>query len=159
MMSPLLFAYEERILELEAVIERSVGLAEQAGALTKENDALRAELYERTEQLRNTQILAHVREAAKEVCSANTEELQDLYQLSVEQNEALAQQNQLLLKLHIELMQQSTVTGQQQLCDMHTAVEGSEAFSPEQGRIARALGAGNRCRKGARQGRAGKTQS
>merc|ERR1719171_1191525 len=58
MMSPLLFAYEERIAELEAVVERSVNLAEQSQALTRENDALRAELQERTEQLRASQLMA-----------------------------------------------------------------------------------------------------
>jgi len=52
MMSPLLFAYEERIAELETVIERSVSIAEQAQLLAQENDQLRAELQERTEQLR-----------------------------------------------------------------------------------------------------------
>merc|ERR1719265_2052 len=44
MMSPLLFSYEERIAELEAVVDRSVSLAEQSQALTRENDNLRAEL-------------------------------------------------------------------------------------------------------------------
>merc|ERR1719230_1099480 len=44
MMSPLLYSYEERIAELEAVIDRSVTLAEQTQALAKENDTLRGEL-------------------------------------------------------------------------------------------------------------------
>jgi len=103
MMSPLLFAYEERIAELEAVVERSVSLAEQAQLLTKENDALRAELQERTEQLRNLQLVTPLQDfVAKDGDEA--QELQQLYKLSVEQNEALAQQNQ-LLKLQVERMQ------------------------------------------------------
>ena len=86
MMSPLLFAYEERIAELEAVVERSVSLAEHSQALTKENDTIRAELQERTEQLRNAQLMQPT--AATE--GGAHEELQELYRLSVEQNEALS---------------------------------------------------------------------
>merc|ERR1719487_1585079 len=92
MMSPLLYSYEERIAELEAVIERSTSLAEQTQALAKENDSLRAELQERTEQFRRSQLMAPARESAS--ATDQQEELQELYRLSVEQNEALAQQNQ-----------------------------------------------------------------
>merc|ERR1719506_3414379 len=63
MMSPLLFAYEERIAELETVIERSASLAEQTQALAKENDSLRAELQERMEQFRRSQLMAPVRDS------------------------------------------------------------------------------------------------
>lgn len=80
---------EERINELEAVIERSVSLAEQAQVLTKENDALRVELHERTEQLRNLQLMAPLREVGREGASGDqSDEVQELYRLSVEQNEA-----------------------------------------------------------------------
>lgn len=116
MMSPLLFSYEERIAELEAVIERSVSLAEQAQVLAKENDQLRNELHERTEQLRNAQILG----SGTPIGGGNPqeEEVQELYRLSVEQNEALAQQNQ-LLKLQLERMQQALAAGQQQAREVH----------------------------------------
>lgn len=125
MMSPLLFAYEERISELEMVIERSVGLAEQAQVLTKENDALRVELQERTEQLRNAQVIAPFRDLDKD--NEQPEELQELYRISVEQNEALAQQNQ-LLKLHLERMQQSMLTMKQQSSEVQArAVEEARA--------------------------------
>ncbi len=116
MMSPLLYAYEERIAELEAVIERSVSLAEQAQVLARENDSLRLELQERTEQLRNAQILASGGRsggAAADGDDSPLEEMQELYRLSVEQNEALAAQNQ-LLKLQLERMQQSLLGVQQQ---------------------------------------------
>lgn len=118
MMSPLLFSYEERIAELEAVIERSVSLAEQAQVLAKENDQLRGELHERTEQLRNAQILG----SGSPIGGGGNpqeEEVQELYRLSVEQNEALAQQNQ-LLKLQLERMQQALAAGQQQAREVHT---------------------------------------
>lgn len=135
MMSPLLFAYEERIAELEAVIERSVSLAEQAQLLAKENDQLRAELHERTEQLRNAQVLGGV---SGEVQSLNTkeqqEEIQELYRLSVEQNEALAQQNQ-LLKLQLERMQQTLAAGRQQAQEVYVkAHENQNALSEERQR-------------------------
>lgn len=128
MMSPLLYSYEERIAELEAVIERSASLAEQTQALAKENDSLRVELQERTEQCRRTQLMAPAREA---VGTEQQDELQELYRLSVEQNEALAQQNQ-LLKLQLERMQQSLLAGQHQAREMQSrAVEGSKALSIE----------------------------
>eukprot|EP00747_Dinoflagellata_sp_TGD_P004713 gnl/TRDRNA2_/TRDRNA2_111889_c0_seq1.p1 gnl/TRDRNA2_/TRDRNA2_111889_c0~~gnl/TRDRNA2_/TRDRNA2_111889_c0_seq1.p1 ORF type:complete len:672 (+),score=223.21 gnl/TRDRNA2_/TRDRNA2_111889_c0_seq1:43-2016(+) len=120
MMSPLLFSYEERIVELEAVIDRSVNLAEQAQALSKENDALRVELQERTEQLRQAQLMAPVRDIGPDGIGGDQQldELQELYRLSVEQNEALAQQNQ-LLKLQLERMQQTITVGQQQVNSQH----------------------------------------
>eukprot|EP00929_Paragymnodinium_shiwhaense_P050051 TRINITY_DN25230_c0_g1_i1.p1 TRINITY_DN25230_c0_g1~~TRINITY_DN25230_c0_g1_i1.p1 ORF type:complete len:690 (-),score=244.88 TRINITY_DN25230_c0_g1_i1:215-2284(-) len=133
MMSPLLFAYEERIAELEAVVERSVTLAEQSQALTKENDSLRAELQDRTEQLRNAQLMAPM---AREdgAAGGRLEELQDLYRLSVEQNEALAQQNQ-LLKVQLDRMQQSLVVCQQQIRDSQArAVESGRAQTMHQER-------------------------
>merc|ERR1719395_9911 len=127
MMSPLLFSYEERIAELEAVIERSVSLAEQTQALAKENDSLRAELQERTEQFRRSQLMAPARDSAP--ATEQQEDLQELYRLSVEQNEALAQQNQ-LLKLQLERMQQSLVAGQQQAKEIQVRmVEGGKALS------------------------------
>ncbi|CAK0823241.1 unnamed protein product, partial [Prorocentrum cordatum] len=112
MMSPLLFAYEERITELEGYVERSASLAEQAQLLAKENDSLRAELQERTEQLRNAQLLAPAPQLLEQD-GAGGEELQELYRLSLEQNEALAQQNQ-LLKVQMERMQQGLAATQQQ---------------------------------------------
>ncbi|CAK9009938.1 unnamed protein product [Durusdinium trenchii] len=135
MMSPLLFAYEERIAELEAVIERSVSLAEQAQLLAKENDQLRAELHDRTEQLRNAQILGGTQ---GEIQSLNAkeqqEEIQELYRLSVEQNEALAQQNQ-LLKLQLERMQQTLAAGRQQAQEVYVkAHENQNALSEERQR-------------------------
>lgn len=132
MMSPLLFSYEERIGELEAVIERSASLAEQTQALAKENDNLRAELQERTEQFRRSQLMAPARDTGSAV--EQQDDLQELYRLSVEQNEALAQQNQ-LLKLQLERMQQSLVAGQQQAREVQTrVVEGSRALNAEQER-------------------------
>lgn len=133
MMSPLLFAYEERISELEAVIERSVSLAEQAQHLAKENDQLRAELHDRTEQLRNMQLLGAASGSPGGLGPGQQqEELQELYRLSVEQNEALAQQNQ-LLKLQLERMQQTLAVGQQQAQEAHSrAYEHSKAFAVEQ---------------------------
>jgi len=134
MMSPLLFAYEERISELEAVIERSVSLAEQAQHLAKENDQLRAELHDRTEQLRNVQLLGAPGSGSPGCLGPGQqqEELQELYRLSVEQNEALAQQNQ-LLKLQLERMQQNMAVGQQQAQEAHSrAYEHSRAFAAEQ---------------------------
>merc|ERR1719183_3294507 len=126
MMSPLLFSYEERIAELEAVIERSASLAEQTQALAKENDGLRVELQERTEQCRRTQLMAPAQQATG---TEQQDELQELYRLSVEQNEALAQQNQ-LLKLQLERMQQSLVAGQQQAREVQArTVEGSKALT------------------------------
>mmetsp|Transcript_54267 Transcript_54267/g.108942 ORF Transcript_54267/g.108942 Transcript_54267/m.108942 type:complete len:262 (-) Transcript_54267:156-941(-) len=141
MMSPLLFAYEERIAELESVIERSVSLAEQAQVLTKENDTLRAELHDSTEHLRNAMVPQPVHDVAKASAAGDQqEEVQELYRLSVEQNEALAQQNQ-LLKLQIERMQQSIAAGQQQLREVQArAVEGSRTFAAEQERTAKAVG-------------------
>lgn len=137
MMSPLLFAYEERITELETVIERSVSLAEQAQVLTKENDALRVELHERTEQLRNAQLMAPVRELRDG--GDQPDEVQELYRLSVEQNEALAQQNQ-LLKLQLEKMQQTLVVTQRQAQDLQTrAVEGTRALAAEKEQTTRTL--------------------
>lgn len=135
MMSPLLFAYEERIAELEAVIERSVSLAEQAQLLAKENDQLRGELHDRTEQLRNAQVLGSVQ---GEVQSVNTkeqqDELQEMYRLSVEQNEALAQQNQ-LLKLQLERMQQTLAAGRQQAQEVYVkAHENQNALMEERQR-------------------------
>mmetsp|Transcript_140609 Transcript_140609/g.365970 ORF Transcript_140609/g.365970 Transcript_140609/m.365970 type:complete len:687 (-) Transcript_140609:116-2176(-) len=140
MMSPLLFAYEERIAELEAVIERSVSLAEQAQVLTKENDALRVELQERTEQLRNAQLLAPVRELGQGGgVGEQSDEIQELYRLSVEQNEALAQQNQ-LLKLQLERMQQTLSLTQQQAREVQArAAEGSKVASAEQEAAVRAF--------------------
>lgn len=116
MMSPLLFAYEERIAELETVIERSVSLAEQAQLLARENDTLRSELQERTEQLRVQTLMAPT--GGRGMAGDQQEELEELYRLSVEQNEALAQQNQ-LLKLQLERMQQSLMAGQQQARELH----------------------------------------
>jgi len=130
MMSPLLFSYEERIAELEAVIERSASLAEQTAALAKENDSLRTELQERTEQFRRSQLMAPTRESASS--NEQLDELQELYRLSVEQNEALAQQNQ-LLKVQLDRLQQSLGAGQQQAREVQSrAVEGSRALSIEQ---------------------------
>jgi len=146
MMSPLLFAYEERIGELETVVERSVSLAEQAQVLTKENDALRLELQEKTEQFRNAQLLTRGDVSRQNgVGGEAQEELQELYRISVEQNEALAQQNQ-LLKLQLERMQQGLATGQQQArehtqkAEQHVRevtarlVEGSKAYAAEKER-------------------------
>lgn len=133
MMSPLLFAYEERIAELETVIERSVSLAEQAQILAKENDVLRAELNERTEQLRNVQLLGSGGRNGMIGCGdeQQQEELQELYRLSVEQNEALAQQNQ-LLKIQVERMQQTLAHGQQQMREVNArVVESSRALTAE----------------------------
>mmetsp|Transcript_39817 Transcript_39817/g.69990 ORF Transcript_39817/g.69990 Transcript_39817/m.69990 type:complete len:686 (+) Transcript_39817:68-2125(+) len=140
MMSPLLFSYEERIAELEAVIERSASLAEQAQALARENDNLRAELQERTEQLRQAQLVAPGTGAAAAggasgdgpSAAERMEELQELYRLSVEQNEALAQQNQ-LLKLQLERMQQGLVVREQQAREVQArAIEGSRVMTIEQ---------------------------
>jgi len=129
MMSPLLFSYEERIAELEAVIERSVSLAEQAQTLAKENDTLRAELHERTEQLRNAQLMGAPRAGGVD---DEQEEVRELYRLSVEQNEALAQQNQ-LLKLQLDKMQQTQAAGQQQSKEVHArSWEYSKALQAEQ---------------------------
>lgn len=138
MMSPLLFAYEERIAELEAVIERSVSLAEQAQVLARENDSLRVELQERTEQLRVAQLLGPT--SGRGVPGNDRQdELEELYSLNVEQNEALAQQNQ-LLKLQLERMQQSLLVGQQQAREVHArAWEGSKTLNAERER-AEALG-------------------
>jgi len=137
MMSPLLFAYEERIAELEAVVERSVNLAEQSQVLTKENDALRGELQERTEQLRAAQLMAPLAmDSTKEpgAASQQHEDLQELYRLSVEQNEALAQQSQ-LLKVQIDRMQQNLAAGQQQFREVQgRAVEGARLLNAEQER-------------------------
>lgn len=149
MMPPLLYAYEERIAELTGVIDRSVGLAEQARNLTKENDALRAELEERTDQLRQ------LREAGAALgdddpdgvgiglglamtpgglSAEQAEEIQELYRLSVEQVEALGQQNQ-LLKLQLERMQQSVSACQQQAQQSNAQAAGAaEAFAAEQRR-------------------------
>jgi len=143
MMTPLLFAYEERISELEAVVERSVSLADQAQVLTKENDALRVELHERTEQLRNLQLMAPARELAAarggDAGGDPPEEVQELYRLSVEQNEALAQQNQ-LLKLQLEKMQQTLAATQRQAQEIQAkAVEGARVMSAEQERATKAL--------------------
>lgn len=130
MMSPLLFSYEERIAELEAIIERSTSLAEQAQVLAKENDSLRTELQERTEQLRRAQLFPAPREGLSGAMEQN-EELQELYRLSVEQNEALAQQNQ-LLKVQLDRMQQSLVAGQHQAKELQAQVlEGTKAFCME----------------------------
>ena len=132
MMSPLLFAYEERISELEAVIERSVSIAEQAQLLAQENDQLRAELHERTEQLRNVQLLGYgTGEAGLVDAQDQHEEIQELYRLSVEQNEALAQQNQ-LLKLQLERMQQTLAAGRQQAQEVYAkASENTNALAEE----------------------------
>ncbi|CAE7202570.1 Lama1 [Symbiodinium sp. CCMP2592] len=134
MMSPLLFAYEERISELEAVIERSVSIAEQAQLLAQENDQLRAELHERTEQLRNLQLLGYSGGGAPGeagLVDDQHEELQELYRLSVEQNEALAQQNQ-LLKLQLERMQQTLAAGRQQAQEVYVkASENTNALAEE----------------------------
>jgi len=132
MMSPLLYAYEERIAELEAVIERSVSLAEQAQALAKQNDSLRAELQEKTEQLRSAHLAIPVKEQFQ---SEEQDELRELYRICMEQNEALAQQNQ-LLKLQLERMQQSLAIGQQQSQELQTRVaEGSLAINAESERV------------------------
>jgi len=135
MMSPLLFSYEERITELEAVIERSASLAEQTQALAKENDSLRAELQERTEQFRRSQLMAPVRELSS---TDQQEELQELYRLSVEQNEALAQQNQ-LLKLQLERMQQSLIAHQQQVREKAQVEERAEAFARQRSAVEKRL--------------------
>mmetsp|Transcript_54507 Transcript_54507/g.100851 ORF Transcript_54507/g.100851 Transcript_54507/m.100851 type:complete len:502 (+) Transcript_54507:65-1570(+) len=128
MMSPLLYAYEERIAELEAIIERSSGLAEQAQALARQNDSLRAELHAKTERLRNV----HAGMPAEDAnAGVEQDELRELYRISMEQNEALAQQNQ-LLKLQMERMQQSLSIGQQQNQELQARlVEGSEALNAE----------------------------
>eukprot|EP00927_Polykrikos_kofoidii_P066386 TRINITY_DN61998_c0_g1_i1.p1 TRINITY_DN61998_c0_g1~~TRINITY_DN61998_c0_g1_i1.p1 ORF type:complete len:730 (+),score=186.16 TRINITY_DN61998_c0_g1_i1:57-2192(+) len=135
MMSPLLFAYEERIAELEAVVERSVSLAEQSQALTRENDSLRAELQDRTEQLRAAQLMAPTAiEDGRDGGGVAQEDVQEIYRLSVEQNEALAHQNQ-LLKVQLERMQQSIVAGQQQNREFQSRVaEQSKAVVQEQQR-------------------------
>jgi len=139
MMSPLLFAYEERISELEAVIERSVNLAEQAQYLTKENDTLRVELQERTEQLRNTQLMAPLRDGGRDgAFGEQADEIQELYRLSVEQNEALAQQNQ-LLKLQVERMQQTLSGTQQQARELQARLQhGTQVHAQEQDRAVKA---------------------
>lgn len=140
MMSPLLFAYEERISELQTSIERSLSMADQVQLVTRENDALRAELHERTEQLRNTQMLAPVRahdsrEGPGALGGDQPDDLQELYRLSVEQNEALAQQNQ-LLKLQLERMQQTLVVTQHQAREVHgRAAQGAQTFTFEQERF------------------------
>ena len=51
LMSPLLHAYEERIKELEQVAAKSYGLAEQVTALAGENESLREELQQKTDQV------------------------------------------------------------------------------------------------------------
>lgn len=134
MMSPLLCAYEERIAELEAVIERSANLAEHTQVLAKENDTLRAELHEKTRQLRNAQVMAPMHDSEKDGKGAVGKEwLEDQYGLSREQNEALAHQNQ-LLKLEIEKMHQSLVSGQQQLREVQEGA--AQALAAEQSRVA-----------------------
>eukprot|EP00971_Amphidinium_carterae_P076583 1512517-Amphidinium_carterae.1 len=126
-MSPMLYAYDERIAELEAIIERSSGLAEQAQALAKQNDSLRAELAAKTERLRNV----HVAMPAEGNQAGDEDELRDLYRISMEQNEALAQQNQ-ILKLQMERMQQSLSIGQQQNQELQARLaEASETVQAE----------------------------
>lgn len=149
MMPPLLYAYEERIAELSAVIDRSVGLAEQARNLTKENDVLRAELEERTDQLRQVRevgtasgdddgdgvgIGLGLAMTPGGLSAEQAEELQELYRLSVEQVEALGQQNQ-LLKVQLERMQQSITACQQQTQQSNAQAQGAaEAFAAERRR-------------------------
>ena len=50
-MTPLIRAYEERIKELENVSTKTYGMAEQAQALATENESLREELQNKTEQI------------------------------------------------------------------------------------------------------------
>eukprot|EP00427_Karlodinium_veneficum_P011909 CAMPEP_0169096936 /NCGR_PEP_ID=MMETSP1015-20121227/19258_1 /TAXON_ID=342587 /ORGANISM="Karlodinium micrum, Strain CCMP2283" /LENGTH=665 /DNA_ID=CAMNT_0009157721 /DNA_START=38 /DNA_END=2035 /DNA_ORIENTATION=- len=134
MMSPLLLAYEERLAELEAVIDRSTSLAEQAQALAKENDALRVELQERAEQIRQLHAMPSLNSEGKDGAAEQHRELQGLYRLSIEQNEALAQQNQ-LLKVQLERMQSSIVLGQQQTQELQEqTLEGSRAVVAEKER-------------------------
>lgn len=130
MMSPLLFAYEERIAELEAVIDRSMSLAEQAQSLATQNDSLRRELLDKTQQLRSARL------TTPQLCGSEgdgtADEINELYRISVEQNEALSQQNQ-LLKVQLERMQQSILLSQQQSQEVHArAVESARAYSVEE---------------------------
>ena len=60
LMSPLIRVYEDRVRELETVLGKSAGLAEQAAALANENEALREELLQKSEhitQLQNREYL------------------------------------------------------------------------------------------------------
>jgi hypothetical protein len=137
MISPWLFAYEEWIAELEPVVEQSVTLVERKRLRKKENDALQSELQECTKQLRNAQLMQPSGAVTGEAGGGGPhEELQEHYRLSVEQNEALAQQNQ-LLKIQLERMQYQLATGQQQSedCQRATAMhaERAEAFSKQRG--------------------------
>mmetsp|Transcript_48290 Transcript_48290/g.138867 ORF Transcript_48290/g.138867 Transcript_48290/m.138867 type:complete len:700 (-) Transcript_48290:26-2125(-) len=141
MMTPLLFAYEERIAELEEVIERSVCLAEQAQVLTKENDSLRVELHDRTEQLRNLQLMAPVRDAGRDGPQGDQgDEVQELYRLSVEQNEALAQQNQ-LLKLQLEKMHAALAAAQRQSQEAQAQAQAQAQAAQAQAQAAQAQAA------------------
>ncbi|CAD7942567.1 unnamed protein product [Amoebophrya sp. A120] len=119
LMNPLIRVYDDRVRELETVLGKSAGLAEQAAALVNENETLREELVQKSEHIAQLQTreflsagggsssssggggLAAVRSRFEE----EREELDALYKMSVEQNEVLAQQN-VLLKSQIEKMQQ-----------------------------------------------------
>eukprot|EP00392_Amoebophrya_sp_AT5.2_P007685 g7700.t1 len=55
LMSPLIRVYDERVRELESVLGKSAGLAEQAAALVNENETLREELVQKSEHIAQLQ--------------------------------------------------------------------------------------------------------
>ncbi|CAD7936862.1 unnamed protein product [Amoebophrya sp. A25] len=114
LMSPLIRVYEDRVRELETILGKSAGLAEQAAALTNENEALREELVQKSEhiaQLQSREYLGGSSSSAGGLGAAQVrsrfeeerDEVDALYRMSIEQNEVLAQQN-VLLKAQIEKM-------------------------------------------------------
>eukprot|EP00397_Hematodinium_sp_SG-2012_P008261 GEMP01008317.1.p1 GENE.GEMP01008317.1~~GEMP01008317.1.p1 ORF type:complete len:621 (+),score=212.12 GEMP01008317.1:151-2013(+) len=90
-LTPLLQAYEERLRDLEGVLNKSVSLSEQMQELLKENKELRAQIQDRaTEDKRPSDYLLFNQE------NEEKEDFAHLYQLAQEQNEVLLQQNEMM---------------------------------------------------------------
>mmetsp|Transcript_29539 Transcript_29539/g.85469 ORF Transcript_29539/g.85469 Transcript_29539/m.85469 type:complete len:795 (+) Transcript_29539:131-2515(+) len=100
LMSPLLIAYDDRVRDLESLVERRQlelrSLGEQTQQLVKENEDLLAECKEKTEALRRYHQDASGIGRSEAAAIEEREELAELYKLSCEQNEVLVEQNQLM---------------------------------------------------------------
>jgi len=124
--TPLIQAYEDRIADLERVLEASTRAGENMEELMKENADLRRQLQERD---MNGLVERHESRsvALGSPDGVTKEELAGMYKLAQEQNEILNKQNELLGARVKELMSTQEMSGNQAAHDRRTAHEAALA--------------------------------
>ena len=128
LMAPLLVAYEDRIRDLEEVVDKSMSMIDPTEQLVKENNQLRADLQEKVEQIRNNNAGGpRPYDAGTAGDEEARNELAHLYQFTSEQNDVLLHQNQ-LLKQQLDKMGDTVKKMQMKSAqDSHRAEECSKA--------------------------------